>query len=87
MAASEREAFEFIETGTEPEYFVTATRFEPAGNGNIRIYCYSSRGRYLRLLYTTVMSAQDMARTSRDAGQAAAIAHNLKLWEDDGRVH
>ena len=75
---------EAVESGLEPEFFVTETRMEPAGGGNIRVYCYAERHGVLQLLYTAVVPAPLLAVMGRQAMQAGADAHNLEMWEGDG---
>ena len=74
---------EASETGLEPEYFVTETRMELAGGGNIRVYCYAERHGKLQLLYTAIVPAPLLTIMGRKAMQAGAEAHNLEMWEAD----
>lgn len=79
---------EFIETGREPEYFCTFTRTEPAGNGNVRIFCYAERHKdQFHLLYTVIVPAQALAGMGRRAMEASSEAHNLATWDPEVTEH
>lgn len=72
--------WEYFETGSEPEYFVTHTRLEVVQGGNIRIYCYVKRHDRMHLLYTAIVPPSDLAEMARKSMQVAAEAHNSSLW-------
>lgn len=75
---------ELFETGTEPEFFITDTRLEDAGGGNVRIFCYARRKlNELHLLYTVVVPAESLVAMARKAMHAASDSHNLRIWEAD----
>jgi hypothetical protein len=76
---------EFFETGSEPEFFVTFHKWEPAGGGNVRCFAYAERrpGQF-HLLYTTIMPMADMGQSARRALHAIADAHNIAQWEHEG---
>lgn len=77
---------EYIESGSEPEYFATSFRMESAGAGNIRVYVYSERHhKELHLLFTAVVPAQALAMMGRQALTAAGDAHNIAVWKDEFR--
>lgn len=78
---------EYFELGGEPEFFITDTRIEQAGGGNLRLYCYRQQRSELHLVYTTVIPAASLASLARIAMQAASEAHNLAMWEADGQGH
>lgn len=74
----------FIETGTEPEFFVTHTRTEAASGGNVRIFCYSERHKgEFQLLYIAVVPAKELAEIARRGLAASSDASNLEQWGDD----
>jgi hypothetical protein len=63
----------YIETGAEPEFFVTHTRTEAASGGNVRIFCYSERHKNeFQLLYIAVVPAKELAEIAR-RGLAASV--------------
>jgi hypothetical protein len=72
------------ETGLEPEYTPNECRFEAVGNGNIRVYAYGLRHGELRLLFTCLVAAAELAIMGRQALHAGADGHNLEMWESDG---
>lgn len=52
---------ELIETGTEPEFFITdICKAEMVSKDTVRIYACSKRGNVMRLEYTAVMSLADL---------------------------
>ncbi len=65
----------YIETGMEPEFFMTHSRTEDAGNGNVRIFCYCERrrGQFI-LLYTVVVPAVKLAGIARRGLGASNLA-------------
>jgi hypothetical protein len=66
---------DLIETGNEPEYFVTAIRTEPAGGGNTRLYAYNVRhGNELHLLFTAVIPGAPLAVMGSQLREAAVTA-------------
>ncbi len=79
---------EFFETGREPEYFVTFTKTEPAGNGNVRVFCYSERhpGEF-HLLYTAICPAAKLAVMGRRAIAASTEEIDIAQWRDDPTEH
>ncbi len=75
--------FEYVETGNEPEYFITHTRAERAGGGNLRIYGYNQRGNELRLVYTVIVPATALEHIARRGLHAATEEANLDIWGGD----
>lgn len=74
-------ARQFIETGTEPEYFVTKIRTEDAGGGNVRVMCYNLRhNKDYVLLFTAICPSDALITMGKQAMQAGAEAHNLAMW-------
>jgi hypothetical protein len=66
------------ENGTEPEFVANhITRWENAGNGMIRVYVASVRGRSDRLEFSVVTSPSELAEMARDCLRIAADFHNL----------
>ena len=75
--------WEYFETGSEPEFFVTHTKIEPAEGGNLRVFCYVKRHtNRLHLLYTVIVPPADLATMARKSLSAASDAHNLAMWKD-----
>lgn len=74
---------EYIETGSEPEYYVMETRYEAIGNGNVRRYAYVLRNNEFHLIHTEIIPAEALIEMGRKAMQISAEAHNILMWEDD----
>lgn len=74
---------EYLETGGEPEFFITNTRFEDAGGGNVRVFAYSLRNGKLHCQFTVVVPAPELATMGRQALMVASEAHNVSQWTDD----
>ena len=73
--------WEYFETGSEPEFFVTHTKIESAGGGNLRIFCYVERHKgQLHLLYTAIVPPKALAMMARTSMSAAAEAHNQAMF-------
>lgn len=75
---------EYIETGTEPEFYITELRTEAAGGGNIRILAYNLRHGALYLVYTAIMPA---AAAPNCARQVLAASHNETTWRSPEMAH
>lgn len=82
--AAHRTCTELIETGTEPEYFIThLAKAEPLKNGLMRLYIASERRDHLRLEYTVVVSPRELAEMCRAGLLIAADMHNLFMFQSD----
>ncbi len=75
----ELEPVDLIETGTEPEFFVTEIlKADYLPDGNIRFYVGSRRGKnVVRLEFCVVTSVAAVSGMARKAIQLAAEAHNF----------
>lgn len=67
-----------------PEYFVSCVTTESAGNGNIRVFNYVSRGGQLVPQFSCVLAAADLIKASREVETAAHDVFNAMM---DGVVH
>jgi hypothetical protein len=73
---------ELIETGMEPEYFVSAMpRAEIASVGNVRLYLAAEKHGILRLEYTAVVPIELLAAMGRQLLDIAARGHNVITLE------
>ena len=81
-------ARETYETGAEPEFVINhITRWENAGNGMVRIYVSSVRGRSDRLEFSVVTSPSELADMARSCLRIAADFHNhITLHGEDEEV-
>lgn len=80
-----RDAGDLLESGNEPEFFVTHLhKAEPAANGCLRLYFAQRRGNHSVLLYTVVVAISDLAHIARTNLHNAADAHNLAIWAETG---
>ena len=83
LAAVPNTKLEMLETGTEPEFFVTdVVAGESLPGGNVRMYCCARKRDKLILLYTVVVPIENLAVMARQSAQIAAEAHNIALWDD-----
>jgi hypothetical protein len=77
-----------IETGTEPEYFVTTIpKFEVMAGGLIRIYLATQKGDTLRLEYTAIVPADSLASMGRTCLHMAAEGHTWATFLSEARTH
>jgi hypothetical protein len=76
----------FVETGGEPHYHVTRTRFEVAEDGSILCLCYFGRrgSREYKLQYTVSVGARELLAMAREALAVGSEGWNLAQWLDDG---
>lgn len=69
---------EVCETGVEPEFIVyDLPKFESAGDGLIRVYVASRRGRFDKIEYSFVCSLERLAFMCRKGLMFVAEAHNM----------
>jgi hypothetical protein len=81
-------AYQYIETGREPEYFVTHVRTEPADGDNIRVMAYAKRHtNELHLLYTAIVPPACLAIIGRQCLHAASAGHNLIILAEAPPTH
>jgi hypothetical protein len=82
------DALPTMETGTEPEYFITDARFELVDPHHIRVYAYCRRRDELHLAYTVVVQTGGLMRMGRQALHACSPGQNMLEWlETFGRAH
>jgi hypothetical protein len=68
---------ELFETGAEPDYSIfDLERWEEAGDGNIRVYVTSRRGKTDKTEYSFTCTPDRLARVCRKGLMFAAEAHN-----------
>jgi hypothetical protein len=74
----EAESVEVIETGSEPEYFVSKLlKYDHMPNGLIRLYFASQRAKnVVRLEYSVIISKEDLVFMAREAINIVGDAHN-----------
>jgi hypothetical protein len=75
------------ETGREPEYYITETKYETIGNGNVRRYAYVLRNNELHLVHTEIIPADALILMGRKAMQIGSDAFNLDQWDQDRTEH
>jgi len=74
---------EVQETGTEPEFVVyDLPKYEDAGDGLIRVYVASRRGRVDKIEYSFVCSPVTLAHMCRKGLIFAAEAHNVLTFQE-----
>ncbi len=71
------------ETGLEPHFHITETRYEVSSDGNLIGYAYEEIRGELRLQYTVVITAANLLKAARAAMQASAETHNATQWSQD----
>lgn len=73
MGVAREKQRDIVETGTEPDFQINdITRYEDAGDGMIRVYVASHRGRNDRIEYSFHCSPQTLARLGRACEVIAA---------------
>lgn len=75
--------FEYVELGNEPEYYVTETRYEVVGNGNVRRYAYVLRNRELHLIHTEIIPAEALILMGRKAMMIGEESFNEAMFSED----
>lgn len=78
---------EYVELGTEPEYFVTEMRAELMDGGNVRVFGYNLRNGQYHLLYTVVVPLKNLARMGRQLAQVQAEAQDIGDFTDEMTEH
>lgn len=81
---------EYVHTGREPEYYVNLTKYEDAGNGNVRRYAYVLRDDEYHLVHTEIIPAEALVIMGRKAMQIGADSHNAAIFSkefDGGTNH
>lgn len=75
-------ASDVIESGTEPEYFISRLlRYDLMPNGMVRLYFSSKRGRNIqRLEYSVILSTEDLVLMAREALNICGEAHNASQF-------
>lgn len=69
---------EVCETGMEPEFLAyDLPKFENAGDGLIRVYVASRRGKFDKIEYSFVCSLERLAFMCRKGLMFVAEAHNM----------
>jgi hypothetical protein len=77
-----------IETGSEPEFFVTGiAKFEIMTGGLIRLYLATQKGHSLRLEYTAIVPADALAAMGRACLHMAAEGHTWATFQEEARTH
>lgn len=74
---------QLIESGNEPEYFVTdICKHEPMKNGMVRLYVGSERAGHFKLEYTAIVPTASLAAMGRLCLQISADVHNLDIFTE-----
>lgn len=87
MASKQNRQIEYVEIGSEPEYFVSVTRYETMSDGNIRRYAYVERGRELHLIHTEVIPARALMVMGQKAMRISQDEFNAAMFEDEMTEH
>jgi hypothetical protein len=87
MAPKRRALPELIETGTEPEFYITdICKAEMVSKDTVRLYCCSKRGNVMRLEYTVILALADLLHTCQKCLTMAREGDTL-TFGDDGETH
>jgi len=66
-----------VETGMEPEFFITSlAKIELMADGLVRLYLATEKGNVLRLEYTAIVPGPALAEMGRICLRLAAESHN-----------
>ncbi len=88
MGSIKEPGFEFVDTGTAPEFFVDHIGRQEVLGGNIRTYMCAKRGNLLVVQYTSIIPVTCLAVMARIALIRASDAHNkLTLMLSDDLLH
>jgi hypothetical protein len=78
--APERDVYE---TGAEPEFIIhDLWKWEDAGDGLMRVFCVSRRGRADKNEYSVVCTPERLAYMCRKGLMFASEAHNLLIFKE-----
>lgn len=77
----------YIETGSEPAFPVDDIKIEIGPGGQVTVYAYHFRHGVAHCQFVASTSAKGLVEMGRKAIRAGADAHNLSMWESDGKGH
>ena len=87
-AAKEDATRDVYETGTEPDFHISGiSRHEDAGDGIIRVYVTSRKGRMDRTEYSFHCSPETLVRLARECMEIASEYHNIAEFRKALREH